>query len=291
MMDRRITASEAVAMRRLAVFCLCAALPSFPACGTEDVEPRARIGVGSTPAPDQGALAIIFALAGPSPIQQVSPGHVVIVETRYVLVLDDAQVVQDLSEDPPAPISVFAGSETVVGYLPAGRHHFTVIAPGAAAPVFDTDAEIVAGADNHLYLFGPTDALQGRFISFPSQPAPGTLHVSAINLILTGQSVEVVGCSDASHCTPLSPPFALGESFSADFAASQLSAEPYYALANGETLGLREVASALQPSPPVTQISRDILVPGAAGATSPVANLAISPIFMSDGGSVLASFD
>jgi len=291
MMDTKITATEAVAMRRLAVFCLCAALPLLPACGTQDVEPRARIGVGSTPAPDQGALAIIYALDGSSVIQQVAPGHVEIVETRYVLVLDGAQLVDDLSADPPAPISFFRGSEIAVGYLPAGQHHFTVIAPGAAAPLFEADAEIVAGAENHLYLFGQTDAVQGRFISFPSQPAPGTLHVSAINLILTGQSIEVVGCTDTGNCTPLSPPFALGESFSADFAASKLSAAPYYALVNGATLGIREVATAVQPNPPVNQISPDTLVPGPRGANPPVANMAIAPIFMSDQGAILSFFD
>jgi hypothetical protein len=291
MMDGRITASEAVAMRRLAVFCLCFALPALPACGTEDVEPQARIGVGSTPAPDQGALAIIFALAGPSPIEQVSPGHVRIVETTYVLVLDDAQLVYDLSADPPVPVSFFPGSEISVGYLPGGQHHFTVTAPGAAAPVFEADAEIVAGAANHLYLFGPTDALQGRFISFPSQPAPDTLHVSAINLILTGQSVEVVGYTNLSDCTTLSPPLALGESFNADFGASTLAADPYYSLANGQMLGLRAVPTAGLPPPPVQQISPSTLVPGPLRATPPVANLVISAILMSSGGSLLASFD
>ena len=82
---------------------------------------------------------------------------------------------------------------------------------GGGATLFAADGAILAGSDTRLYLFGPVGAVEGRFVSYPKLTVPGTLHVSAINLVRGGPGIEVVSCQGGDSCAPVSPSLADGE--------------------------------------------------------------------------------
>jgi len=124
-------------------------------------------------------------------------------------------------------------------------------------------------------------------VSYPSVPAPGTLHVSVLNLVRLGPGLEVVSCADATSCAPLSSPLAFGAHFDGDFAAGT-SDGTRYSLASGASIGYRQVASAALPAPPVQPMSSIFdLAPPETVIWVP-ANLVFAPIYMSAEGNVLA---
>jgi hypothetical protein len=133
-------------------------------------------------------------------------------------------------------------------------YHFEVKAL-AGRRVFSGDGPIVDGAVNRLYLFGPLDALQVRFTSYPFEPPAGSEHASAINLVRAGVSIEVVSCTDASTCTSVSPPLALGETFEADFPLVS-GANDVTSLSDGVGLGYRLVPAASLPAPFINRLLR-----------------------------------
>jgi hypothetical protein len=262
---------------------------SLPSCSTQEIGPHPITYVRLEPGPDLGALFIVFAPTADTYEEQVralsNPA------VGYHLFMDGAQLVDDLSTG-PAPILAYEGSTADVGFVPAGTmHHFEVVPPGGPR-VFAGDAVLPPDSTTRLYLFGHVDALAGKFVSYPSFPAPNSLHVSVTNLVRGSPGIEVVSCRTATDCQPISPALALGDTFGGDFAPADALNGPAtgYGLAGGVKIGYRQLTTAAQPAPPPQPIE-----PGAAYADPRLAmlglsaNLVAAPIYMSATGDALWS--
>jgi hypothetical protein len=272
---------------RCAVLAVCGASLSIPACATEEVAPPALIYIGGTAGPNQGAFIVTFAPGAATYDDEQAWVVSNLGASQYSLSVDGAL----LARGPDEPILLGEGSEAGIGYLPAGQHHLAVTAPNGGAPIVAMDADIVAGAQNELYLFGPHGAVQSRLISYPTLPASGTMHVSAINLIQGGTAVEVVSCPQGATCTSLSPPLALGDAFEADLTALTVGRWPYYTLQGDATLGIREVPTATLATPPVSQLSAGYSFVTSATGVDPPANMVIAPLYVDASGNFLALYE
>jgi hypothetical protein len=240
---------------------------------------------------EQGAFVIAFASTDPdyatSQLRlRADPNGI-----AYPTYVDGKELVYEGSDAPS--IVIFEGSEMPVGFLTAGTHH--VVIGNIAAPIFESDAQFAAGTVTHLYLYGPAAGLLGTFISDPITPAAGTERVSAINLVLAGQQIELVSCTNASTCTPVSMPLALGQSFTADLpadaGATAGSAGGQYSLTDaGVGIGYRQVATAAVPSPPVLPLFRGVNFASYTSSANRPAYFVAAPIFMAADGQVQASF-
>jgi hypothetical protein len=264
-----------------------AALLTFPACGTEEIATPITY-AGTAPGPDRGELLFVFAPSADTEEEQQAQARASHSAQVYGVFVDGSQLVfAGLDGRPPVPVTVGETGASGGGYLPAGPHHFAVAPAGGGPEIFAGDAEIPPGSTTRLYLFGHRDARQGRFVSYPTVPAPGTLHVSLINLVRLGPGLEVVSCADAASCAPLSPPLAFGQSFDADFAAGTWDGTRY-ALASGASIGYRQIATAALPAPPLQPPAGIFGAPETVGLLS--ANLICAPIYMSVAGNVTATF-
>jgi hypothetical protein len=268
--------------------CISAVLLAFPACATEEI-PTPITTVGREPGSDRGEFMISVApTADTFEEDQAQAGAQTTVQA-YGLFVDGRQLVfEGLYGYPPQPVTIGQGGTFGGGYLPAGPHHFSLAAAGGGPEIFAGDAEIPPGSTTKLYLFGRAGERQGRFVSYPSVPAAGTLHVSVFNLVRLGPGIEVVSCPDANSCVPLAPPLAFGQSFDADFAAGT-SAGTRFSLADGASIGYRQTATAGLPAPPVQPMSSMFDRAPAERASLP-ANLIFAPIYLSADGNVLAYF-
>jgi hypothetical protein len=277
--------------RRFAVLGGGAVLLSLAACGTQEIAPPSRVYAGTTSGPGLGALIVTFAPGAATYDDEQTWGATDPNPAQYGVMVDGAQLVRDEGGS-PQPVAFGAGTEAGIGYLPAGRHHFTIAAPDGAATVFDGEAEIVADAQNQLYLFGPHGAVRSRFVVYPTQPAAGMMHVSAVSLVQGGATVEVVSCARDMQCASLSPPLALGDAFAADFPATALDTWPYYVPPDGTVLGLRQVPTATVPMPPVTQLSAGftLMLPPDPSLLPP-ANMVIAPLYLGADGNLLALYE
>lgn len=190
-----------------------------------------------------------------------------------------------------APFTVVEGGISACGYLDAGPHHLAVAAPGHSAPIFEGDAEVPSGGTMRLFLFGALEALQGRFVPTPDRPAAGNEHLTVINLVRTGQSLEVVTCAGAASCTPLSDPLALGDVFDLEVPAPV--EHPTSTLtADGAGIGYRVVPSEALPAPPVMALDQGQLTMSDAEEASPSpAVFVVAPIYISDDGQPTYGFD
>ena len=279
------------------VLAISAAMLVQPACSTEEVRPDVII-PGNQASADHGALLIAFAPRELTygewqwTISSLSPSAADV--SGYVF-CDGAELDYE-HKGYVQPRPVYEGSTAGMGYLPAGSHHVEIRADLGKTTVFAGDGEIPAGSVAQLYLFGPSGAVQGRFVSYPASVAPGTIHVILINLVRTGQSIEVVGCMDmdSSHCAPLSSPIALGEIFSGDFPTNGGTQDWFngrYVLSNGAALGYRQVPTPAAPIPPVQPITHlaglSSDAPGVTLEGTPV--YMVAPIYMSPIGDLQAS--
>ncbi len=256
---------------------LCAVPVALSACNTEDIRPH-QVAIESTQTdPAQGWLLVLFS---PTDLTFAGEQARAPLPADYHLFIDGQEAV--LPNEPYAPYTVVFGEGGAFngGYLSPGMHHFEIAADGARA-VFSGDGPIVGGEYNRLYLFGPLDALQSRFVSFPFTPPAGNEHVSAINLIRAGGSIEVLGCDAASHCTPVSPPLALGDTFDADFptAPSDVGSP-----ATSGGYPYRMVPTASVPDPPLLSALQAVLEHGTYPAPL---NYIAAPIYVSPDGHVL----
>jgi hypothetical protein len=122
-------------------------------------------------------------------------------------------------------------------------------------------------------------------VSFPFTPPAGNEHVSAINLIRAGGNIEVLSCADATHCTPVSSPLSLGDTFDADFPV--VPSDKVYASpsSSGAGYAYRMVPTASLPDPPVLSILQAVIPQSIFG--SPL-NYIAAPIYLSPDGHVLA---
>jgi hypothetical protein len=253
------------------------------------VAPPAQAYVGATAGPDLGAFIITFAPGAPTYEEEQAWAQQG-AATQYAVVVDGAQLLWDNGGSPEAVV-FGEGTEAGIGYLPAGRQHFAFAAPNGGAPIFAADLQIVGGAQNQLYLYGPHGAVQGRFVTYPTQPAAGTLHVSTINLVQGGATVEVVSCTRDGGCTSLSPPLGLGDTFEADYPTTALDSWPYYTLTDGSVLGMRPVPTTAVPTPQVSQLSAGYTLVNPPTQPDPPANMVMAPLYISAEGSFLALYE
>jgi len=176
----------------------------------------------------------------------------------------------------------------LISPVPAGPHHFEIVETDSGPTIFAGDGEIKADAMNRLYLFGDLDALQARFASYASVPAPAALHVDVINLVRGGTSIEVTTCSAPGDCSPVSAPLAFGAAFAGDFAGS--SDATRFWLASGATIGYRQVPTVALPDPPLQPMRFSVPFPVSTSSVVP-ANVVAAPLYMSSDGNVLWSLD
>jgi hypothetical protein len=273
-------------MRRCSILGIGAALLALPACGTEEFAPRPLAIAAGTPSTDNGYFMVFFTPPDATFEQWQAriASHANL--TPYHVFMDGKQLAYQAA-DGAQPFVVSEGISGV-GYYAAGAHHFEVAAAGGGPTIFVGDGAFSPGSTARLYIFGERAPLQGRVVSYPAVPAPGTVHASLINLVRSGQSLELVSCMGADPCASLSPPLAYGETFDAAFPASS-SGETRYQLASGATLGWRQIATAAVPAPPVQPLLAAFTFEPY-DLTMPPPNLAAAPVFLSPEGQVLLSF-
>jgi hypothetical protein len=199
----------------------------------------------------------------------------------WQLWIDGRRALLDGGDGHPSPVTVAEGARSARGYLEAGPHHFALMT-SAAVPAFEGDAQVPSGGTIRLFVFGPLEALQGRFVSTPDEPASGNEHVTVVNLLRTGQAVEVVTCTGPRACTPVSSALGLGDLFDtevplpADGAAVTMTSD-------GVGIGYRAQPSPSMPAPPVLALGR--------GPNGAPAVFVAAPVYMSDEGEVLYGFN
>ena len=88
--------------------------------------------------------------------------------------------------------------------------------PGAG---LEGDGHVPGGGTANLFLYGPIDDVKGVFAPTPMLPSAGNEHITVVNLMRSGQTLEVVTCNDATTCTPISSALALGDVFDAEVPA------------------------------------------------------------------------
>jgi hypothetical protein len=261
------------------------------ACSTQQISADPVVIPETTPSEDNGALQIGFAPHEATFDEQQANAATQATPFFHVF-FDGQQLVWSSDFDGSLqPFVVGEAGSANIAYLPAGSHHFEVRAPDGGSIVFGGDGAIAAGAMTELFLFGPAGAIEGRFISYPTVAAAGTAHVVLINLVRSGQRLEAVKCvGDTSHCTPLSSPLALGETFVGDFPldATQDWPNGRFIVSNGAALGYRQVPTAAVSDPPVLPLSYGVAP--VAGSMPPGATLVAAPIYMSPRGDVQESF-
>jgi hypothetical protein len=229
---------------------LCA-LAALPACGTKDISADEVLRDNNLePGANQGSVLLVFAPVAATLALYLADHSTATVP--YVFLIDGKKLVD--SDDEVALIYRGPGGGIGAGNYEAGVHHFAITKMDVGT-VFEGDGLVTSGALTRLYVFGPLDALQGRFVSYPLEVPAGTQHISAINLVRSGGvQIEVVSCTDATTCTPVSPQLALGDTFDADFPASAPADAGVYGTslsAAGVGFGYREVATPSLPTPPI----------------------------------------
>lgn len=261
----------------------------LPACGTEELRADHVVVTYMPTDPTAGGLLVALAPSAETYDEQQADSRANKNDAAYHLLIDGKELVFD-DAGSFRPVVVVRGGTFGAGFHAAGAHHFAFVAPGGSTAI-EADAVIAGGAVNRLYLFGPTDALETRFISYPVAPPPGDQHITAINLVRDGgRRIEIVDCVAAATCTPVSPPLALGDTFNADLPSRSTSNGGSSSLsAAGAGYGYRQVPTAALPTPPVLSLwGADTSVTPEPGV--PVAFLA-APIYMASDGTFLAGID
>lgn len=251
-------------------------LSLLPACGTEEVNPGQTILDLSPTDPSQGGLLIVVAPTAETAAEAAQTTD----EPSYHVLVDGKELMYD---DPVQPIVVGGGGAFSAGFY-TGMHHFELAATDSPT-VFAVDGVIASGALTRLYVFGPRDGLQARLVTYPFAPPAGQEHLSAINLVRAGGvQIEVVSCTDATTCTPLSPPLALGDTFDADVPSGPGGDGGNFSRSDGgDGYGYRQVATAALPTPPVLSMMAGFGL-GSSEPNAPPAAFIAAPIYMSSDG-------
>jgi hypothetical protein len=240
---------------------------ALASCRTEEISGAFLI-PSDQAGPDKGGLVVGFSPteetyeAAEQDMENPSP-------TQYYLFVD-GEAVTESGGSPPFTIAA-GGNPNWAYYLTAGPHHFSIAAPGQA-PVYQVDGAVPGdGGTVNLFLYGPLDAVQGVLAPTPQLPSPGNEHITVVNLMRSGQTIEVVTCNDATTCTPISAALALGELFDAEVPAviddcnrSSPSSVPgtwsgggcfTSRTTSGAGIGYRLVPSVSLPNPPVSALT------------------------------------
>ncbi|HLK91424.1 MAG TPA: hypothetical protein VKZ18_16115 [Polyangia bacterium] len=266
-----------------------AALLAAAGCDTEIVNTSHVIYAHAQGGPDESALFVAFSSTASSYDAAEELLSTDANPTQYHILLDGNRV--SVGVDDGSGLWVTEGSQVGTSYLPAGPYHVTLVAPGAA-PIFEGDAQLPGGGAMVLLLYGPLDALAGRFLSLPGAAASGNEHVTVVNLMRDGRAIQVVSCTSVPPCTPLSSALALGDVYDAelpsgisDDCAAPRAAEvpcPSTLSRGGVGVGYGLVPSASLPAPPVLGLA-PAAWPGAPDTGTSTVFLA-APVFMTDQG-------
>lgn len=277
---------------------LALSLLSIAACSTQQVGPDNVVIGESQPGPEGGIFHVAYASTAASyqdretrnAMPSFNPPRYNVAMDGALLALEEGVAGSSVAQ--LLPIGVSEDGMAVDGYLHSGRHHFAMLVPGSA-PMFQGDGEIMAGGWLHMYVFGAAGAQQGRFVSTPDNPSPGNESITVINLIRSGQTIEVVSCTDATTCTPISPALAMGDVFQTEVPAV-VSEDGYGSLtATGAGVGYRLVPSASFPNPPVNELWVGVqgVKDRPLGSNDPAPIFISAPVFISDQGVSQAEFE
>jgi hypothetical protein len=274
-------------------------LLSLGACSTQLIGPDNAVMMYDQPGPGQGAFLAAYASTSASYQEDQTRRRSINGDLPLYNIMMDGKLlareegVAGTTVPQLLPISLSEWGIAGGGYVDGGSHHFAMLVPGKA-PIYQGDGESMPEGMLRLFVFGAADAQQGRFVFVPNAPSPGNEHITVINLMRSGQAIEVVSCTDATTCTPTSPALGLGDLFQTEVPAV-VSVDGFASLtATGAGIGYRFVPSASFPNPPVNALYVGPL--GAAnrvpGSNDPPGEIFVAaPFFMSDQGQILAGFN
>jgi hypothetical protein len=281
----------------LSAVSLACSLLALAGCRTEHVSGNYVI-PSDQPGPDKGGVVVAFS----PPEDTYTAVQQAPALTQYHLFLDGKVVAES---DANWLFTIFAGGNpSWVYYVGAGPHHFAIQAPGQA-PVFQGDGQVPGAGTAHLFLYGPLDAVKGIFAATPSVPSAGNEHITVLNLMRSGRTIEVVSCSDATTCTPISPALALGDLFDTEVPAVFDDCDPASGSSipgswsgggcftsrttTGAGIGYRFVPTASLPNPPVSALT--LAIGDAVASNSPPPVFVAAPVFMNEQGLPVFVFD
>jgi hypothetical protein len=285
--------------QRLSAIWLACTLPALAACSTEDI--RGHFLVPSDQGgPDKGGVVVGFSPTEDT-YQAAEQELTNLAPTQYHLFIDGEVV-----SEPDADwlfTTVVGGNVNWVYYLGAGPHHFAIAASGQA-PVFQGDGQVPGGGTVNLFLYGPLDEVKGVLAPIPRIPSAGNEHITVVNLMRNGQSIEVVTCNDATTCTPISAGLALSDVFDAEVPAAGDDCDPsspssipgswsggcFTSLTTtGAGIGYRLVPTASLPNPPVNALTWGVSDSLSINPRPPI--FVAAPVFMTDDGRSQFVFD
>src|SRR5262245_2991593 len=120
------------AMRRYRLLCISAAALALGACSTQELDSAPLTITGAMPAPNQGALLIIFASSVETfeenqarwAANQYGPPYHLFMDGRQLAYYSDV----DSSGNglAPQPYTFSEGSESGLSFVPAGKHDFRI---------------------------------------------------------------------------------------------------------------------------------------------------------------------
>ncbi len=270
------------------------ALLALSACSTENIDPANVVVSQGLLGPDQGIFWIAYASTADTYQADQARSTMNWDAPQYNVAMDGRLIAEEEgTAGSPVPqllpIAVEENGLAAAG-LDAGWHHFAVVARGHA-PIFQGDGQVIPGGQLRLFLFGAAGAQQGRFAFVPFMPSPGNEHITVINLMRSGQAIEVVSCTDAATCVPISPALAMGDLFDAEVPAV-VSDNGFGSLtASGAGVGFRYVPSASLPDPPVMALYVGPAGVQLTGPSAPQPVFVAAPVFMSAEGDLQAGFN
>jgi hypothetical protein len=234
---------------------------SLAACSTEEID-RAHFKLSSTATPDQPAP---FALSIVEDADSFEEGQQLMASGQlptYSLKVDGLWAVEQVSDTESWQVSIQGGSVGGMHWMSAGPHVFELVDENGQTALQTATYDVEAGQTNHLVVFGHREALENRFFADTLDIPVGKQTFTVINLLRSGQSVEVLQCDDASttaNCTVVAGPAAYGE-----LARGQTDAPAPAAssVTNPSNLFYRIVPTTDVPAPTLFQLRRDAIVIG-----------------------------
>jgi hypothetical protein len=279
--------------RRLSALSFVFAALALPACQTQQIEAPNVLVIGGPSGPDRADVMVQIAPADATYEAEQARYQSRSYEPQYH-VLIDGDYVSEPTTDGLWAVVVEEGGGLDLAYVAAGPHEFTIMDPNNE-PIFNGEGDVPGTGTLRFFLYGSLDAPQGLFVPIPNVPASGDDHITVANLLQSGQTIEVVSCTNATTCTAISPALALGDVFDADVPAipshpcsMPLGAENCDTLADGVGVGYRLVPSAALPNPPVNAVYQST------GSYPPAGNVSTylaAPIYISDQGQVQLALD
>jgi len=278
--------------RRLSPLSFVLAALALPACQTQQIEAPNVLVIGGPSGPDRADVLVQIAPADATYEAEQARWQSRVEPPSYHVLIDGKYVSEPTTAGLWA-VTIEEGGGLDLAYVAAGTHEFTIM-DSNNEPTFNGQGDVPGTGSLRFFLYGALDAPQGLFVPLPSAAPAGDDHITVANLMQSGQTIEVVSCTDASTCTAISPALALGDVFDADVPAvpshpcpASLGPDNCDTLtADGVGVGYRLVPSATLPSAPVNAIEQSFYSPS--GGAS---NYLAAPIYMSDQGQMQLALD